>query len=79
MKKHFITVKRFSFPGDVPVVQSYLEMMGIEVYMKNLTSSRLGYTLGAIDMQVKEEDFEQTKQALIEGGFAKPEDFEKDK
>lgn len=76
MGKDFVTIKTFTFPGDVPIVQSYLEMMGIETYMKNLTSSRLAYTLGEIEMQVKTSDYEAAKKALIEGGFAKPEDFE---
>lgn len=75
MKKDFVTIKTFTFPGDVPVVQSYLEMMGIETFMKNLTTSRLAYTLGDIDMQVKASDYEAAKKALIEGGFSKPEDF----
>lgn len=75
MKKDFVTIKTFTFPGDVPVVQSYLEMMGIETFMKNLTTSRLAYTLGDIDMQVRASDYEAAKKALIEGGFSKPEDF----
>lgn len=75
MKKDFVTIKTFTFPGDVPVVQSYLEMMGIETFMKNLTTSRLAYTLGDIDMQVRTSDYEAAKKALIEGGFSKPEDF----
>lgn len=75
MKKDFVTIKTFTFPGDVPIVQSYLEMMGIETFMKNLTTSRLAYTLGDIDMQVRASDYEAAKKALIEGGFSKPEDF----
>ncbi len=75
MKQDFITVKTFAYPGDVPVVQSYMAMCGIETYMKNLTSNRLAYTIGNIEMQVKVEDFERAKQALIDGGFSKPEDF----
>ncbi|SFK41274.1 hypothetical protein [Proteiniphilum acetatigenes] len=75
MEEHFITVKTFAFPADVPIVQSFMEMRGIETYMKNLTSNRLAYTLGEIEMQVKSSDYESAKEALIEGGFAKPEDF----
>ena len=76
MDRDFITVKTFSFPGDVPVVQSFMEMKGIEIYMKNLTSNRLAYTLGDIEMQVKTSDYDRAKAALIEGGFATPEDFD---
>lgn len=76
MEKDFVTVKTFAFPGDVPIVQSYMEMMGIETFMKNLTSNRLAYTLGEIEMQVKLSDYETVKKALIEGGFSKLEDFD---
>ena len=75
MEKDFITVKTFAFPADVTIVQTFMEMRGIEVYMKNLTSNRLAYTLGDIEMQVKRADFEKAKEALIDGGFAEPEDF----
>lgn len=75
MEKDFITVKTFAFPADVTIVQTFMEMRGIDVYMKNLTSNRLAYTLGDIEMQVKRADFEKAKEALIDGGFAKSEDF----
>lgn len=76
MDEDFVTVKTFSFPGDVPVIQSYMEMKGIEIYMKNLVSNRLAYTIGDIEMQVKASDYETAKAALIEGGFSTAEDFE---
>lgn len=72
----FITVKTFSFPADATIVQTFMEMRGIEIFMKNMVSNRLAYTLGDIEMQVKESDYEDAKKALIEGGFAKTEDFE---
>lgn len=77
MEEKFITVKTFAFPADVTMVQSFMEMRGIETYMKNLVANRLSYSLGDIEMQVKSSDYELAKEALIEGGFAKPEDFEK--
>ena len=70
-----ITVKTFNFPSEVTVVQSFLEMEGITVYLKNLTASQLAYSIGDIDMQVTEVDYEKAKQALIDGGFAVAEDF----
>lgn len=75
MEEKFITIKTFAFPADVTVLQSFMEMRGIETYMKNLTSNRLAYTLGEIEMQVKSSDYEKAKEALIDGGFSKPEDF----
>jgi hypothetical protein len=75
MEEKFVTVKTFTYPAEVTIVQSYMEMRGIETYMKNLTANRLSYTIGEIEMQVKSSDLELAKEALIEGGFAKPEDF----
>ncbi|MDD2513016.1 MAG: DUF2007 domain-containing protein [Proteiniphilum sp.] len=76
MKEGFITVKTFNFPADATIVQTFMEMRGIEIYMKNMVSNRLAYTLGDIEMQVKTSDYEKAKEALIEGGFAKSEDFQ---
>lgn len=75
MNEQLITVKTFAYPADVPIVQSYMEMRGIEIYMKNLTLSRLTYPIWDIEMQVKSSDYEIAREALIEGGFSKPEDF----
>lgn len=75
MEKDFITIKTFTYPAEVTMVRSYLEMMGIETFMKNLTANRLGYTIGGIQMQVKTGNYEKAKEALIEGGFSKTEDF----
>ena len=76
MEEKIITIKTFAFPADVTMVQSFMEMRGIETYMKNLVSNRLSYPIGDIEMQVKTSEFEIAKEALIEGGFALPEDFE---
>mgnify|MGYP001040524529 CR=1 FL=1 len=75
MEKDFVTIKTFTYPADVTMVQSYMDMMGIEIFMKNLISNRLAYTIGDIEMQVKVSDYEKAKAALIEGGFSSPEDF----
>lgn len=75
MEEKFVTIKTFAFPADVAIVQSFMEMRGINVYFKNLVSNRLAYTIGDIEMQVKTSDYENAKAALIEGGFAKPDDF----
>lgn len=75
MEKDFIIIKTFSQPGDETMARSYLEMMGIDTFMKNLVASRLSYPIGGIQMQVKIDDYQKAKEALIEGGFSKPEDF----
>lgn len=76
MDKELVTVKTFSFPADIAVVQSFLEMEGIEVFVKNMTTHRLVGPICDIEMQVRPEDCEKAKKALIEGGFSTPEDFE---
>lgn len=75
MEEEFITVKTFTFPADVSIVQTFMEMRGIEVFMKNLTASRLAYSIGDIEMQVRASDYEIARDALIEGGYTEPEDF----
>ena len=75
MEEEFITVKTFTFPADVSIVQTFMEMRGIEVFMKNLTASRLAYSIGDIEMQVRASDYEIARDALIDGGYAEPEDF----
>lgn len=69
MEEKFITIKTFAFAADVTMVQSYLEMKGIETYMKNMVSNMLSYPIGDIEMQVKSSDYEAAKEALIEGGY----------
>lgn len=75
MKEEFVTVKTFTFPSEVPIVQTYMEMKGIEVFIKNLTLNSIAFPIGDIEMQVKLEDYEYAKKTLIEGGYSKPEDF----
>ncbi len=75
MEEKIITVKTFALPANITIVQSFMEMRGIDVYFKNLFFNRLAYSIGDIEMQVKSSDYEIAKAALIEGGFAKPEDF----
>lgn len=75
MEESFVTVKTFNFPADATIAQTFMEMKGIEIYMKNLVSNRLAYTIGEIEMQVKTSDYERAKATLIEGGFAELTDF----
>lgn len=75
MKDEFVTVKTFNFAAEVPIIQSYMEMLGIPIYMKNLIANQATYMIGDIEMQVAAEDYERAKNALIEGGFASKTDF----
>ena len=38
MEKDFITVKTFAFPADVTIVQTFMEMRGIEPLSKRIPS-----------------------------------------
>lgn len=75
MDDQLVTVKTFTYPADVAIVQTFMEMRGIDIFMKNLTLTRLTYPIWDIEMQVRSSDYESAKEALIEGGFSKPEDF----
>ncbi|MEA5079995.1 MAG: hypothetical protein VB024_00040 [Dysgonamonadaceae bacterium] len=75
MKDEFVTVKTFNFAAEVPIIQSYMEMLGIPIYLKNLIANQATYMIGDIEMQVAAEDYERAKNALIEGGFASETDF----
>lgn len=75
MNQNLVTVKTFNLPGDIPVIQSFLGKEGIEVFIKNITTHRLVGPIGDIEMQVRTTDYQQAKEALIEGGFASHKDF----
>ncbi len=79
MNRDFRTIKVFSHPSEVPVVQSFMEMRRIEYYMKNYIFNSLAYNLGDIEMQVKTEDYDMAVQALIEGGFLNQNDIKTNK
>ncbi len=69
MEEHLVTVKTFDYAADVPIVQSFMEMRGIETYMKNYTLNSLTYPVFPVEMQVRSSDYERAKEALQEGGF----------
>ncbi len=74
-EEKLVTIKTFNLPADIPIVQSFLETEGIQVFVKNLTTHRLIGPICDIEMQVKSSDYLLAKRALIEGGFSKDEDF----
>lgn len=77
-----ITIKTFDNITSLGLVQSYLESEGIESYIKDehlgQVYSGAGISSLRIKLQVREEDVESAIQILIQGGYAKPEDFEPD-
>lgn len=72
-----ITIKTSNIPGELSVAKSYLEDNGIYCFLKDeLINQVHPYAVGGVKLQVKEEDANSAAELLIEGGFAKKEDFE---
>lgn len=82
-KKHymndFVTVKVSNHPADLAVAKSYLEDQGISCFIKDELIGQI-YPLGSnafggAKLQVKESDCSHAVSLLIQGGFAKEEDY----
>lgn len=72
-----VTVKTSNIPGELAIAKTYLEGNDIYCYLKDeLINQVHPYAVGGIKLQVREEDAPLAAQLLIEGGFAKKEDFE---
>lgn len=64
---------------ELAVAQSYLENYGIQTFLKDELFSQVYPWIqasGGIKLQVLEEDVMKAVELLIEGGFAKKEDYE---
>lgn len=77
--QEFITVKIFNFHNDLHIAKSYLESEGIECFVKdeyiNLVNPFYTNATGGIKLQVMSDQAEEAVRLLIEGGFAKQEDY----
>ncbi|HMM03778.1 MULTISPECIES: DUF2007 domain-containing protein [unclassified Dysgonomonas] len=72
-----ITIKTSNIPGELAVAKSYLEDNDIYCFLKDeLINQVHPYAVGGIKLQVREEDAKQAINLLLEGGFARKEDFE---
>ncbi len=77
MNNDLVTIKTSNIPGELSVAQSFLEENGIYCFLKDeLTFQVQPYAIGGVKLQVREEDALMARQLLVEGGFAKKEDFE---
>ena len=80
MTSSFVTVKIFNNSIDFHVAKSYLESAQIDCFGQNEFINQVyplaGSTLGEIQLQVPADQAEEAIRLLIEGGFAKPEDYE---
>jgi len=77
--QNLATIKIFSYQSELHLAKSFLESEGIECFVENEFINQI-YPVGTdalgCKLQVAEQDFERAAQLLIEGDFAKKEDFE---
>lgn len=72
-----VTIKASDIQGEIFIARSYLEDNGIACFLKDeLTNQVHPAGVGGMKLQVHEEDAIRAAELLIEGGFAKKEDFE---
>lgn len=78
--ENLVTIKTAGFASELAVAKSYLESEGIESVILGELSSQVYTTIafsgGGVQLKVHEEDFEKAVSLLIDGGFAKKEDYE---
>jgi len=76
--QNLVTIKIFSYQSELYLVKSFLESEGVECFTENEFINQI-YPVGTdalgCKLQVAEQDFEKAIQLLIEGGFAKKDDF----
>jgi hypothetical protein len=79
---NLVTIKAFDSMAHLGVVRSYLESEGIECFVKDELIGLSGVAVGIGDLSVKlqviDTDVEEAIRLLLEGGYAKPKDFEAD-
>lgn len=71
-----VTIRTSRIPGELAVAQSYLEDNEIHCYLKDELISQVHPLVFGMELQVREEDAVRAAELLVEGGFAKKEDFE---
>jgi len=72
-----VTIKASDIPSEIYVAKTYLEDNGIYCFLKDeLTNQVHPAAIGGIKLQVHEDDAMHAVELLIEGGFAKKEDYD---
>lgn len=72
-----VTIKSSDISTEIAVAKTYLESRGIPCYTKDeLLNQVHPFAIGGVKLQVHEEDAIRAAEYLIEGGFARKEDFE---
>ena len=72
-----VTIKVFNNSNDYNMAKAYLESADISCFAQNEFINQVyANAVGGVRMQVMEDQVEEAVALLIEGGFAKPEDYE---
>lgn len=75
-----ITIKTYDYPAQLAIAKSYLESEGVQCFIKDelISQSCTIFTgaSGGVKLQVEAANVESAIQLLINGGFAKRQDFE---
>ena len=78
--KEIVTIKIFNFLNDLYMAKAFLESQGIECYVKdeyiNLVHPFVASAVNGVKLEVPVQQAEKAVELLIEGGFAKKEDYE---
>jgi len=74
---NLVTIIASDVQGEIFIAKSYLEDNEIMCFLKDeLTNQIHPAGIGGMKLQVHEEDAIRAAELLVEGGFAKKEDFE---
>lgn len=78
--QELVTVKVFNFHNDLYVAKSFLESEGIHCFVMdeyiNVVNPFYTNATGGIKLQVPSGEAEEAVRLLIQGGFAKAEDYD---
>ncbi len=72
---NWVTIISYELPMQAQMAKSYLNANNIDVFLKDELTIQsdmlLSNAIGGVKVQVLEEDYEDAKNLLIEGGFIK--------
>lgn len=75
-----VTIKISNYISELSIAKTFLEDQGIICFIKDEYINQIyamnNSMLGGIKLQVPEENAERARLLLVEGGFAKKEDYE---
>lgn len=78
--ENFITIKTFTYPVELAVLQGRLESEGIECRVLDELTVQVNpfysHAIGGIKLQVKENDIQKAIEILKEGGYLKDKDLQ---